>query len=247
MTTRPLNGLAAITITDLRPSPNNPRQRLTDIDGLAASIREAGLIQPIVVQKIPGYDGYQVVAGHRRLEAVKRLHWDSVACIVRRDMLPDEELVTMLIENGQRANLDPIEEARACQTLASAGHSQGDIARKLGRSAAWVQTRLLLLTLSPEEQEEVRAGHHSLTHALDMVRQDRLEQRRAANPVARPVGRPKGAKTKPYFGHTHPLAATVLRVCNHRGSPKVGGVGCGPCWENVIRADAQTQARAVAS
>src|SRR5438105_806791 len=120
MTTRPLNGLAAISLDELRPSPNNPRTQLTDIDDLAASIREAGLIQPIVVQNIPGRDGYQIVAG--------------------------------------------------------------------------------------------------------------------------PVGRPKGAKTKPCFGHTHPLAATVLRLCSHRGSPKVGGVGCGPCWETVIRADAQAVA-----
>ena len=76
---------------------------------------------------------------------------------------------------------------------------------------------------------------------MSMVRENRQHERRQANPVARPVGRPKGAKTKPYFGDQHPLARTVRAVCGHRGSPKVGGVGCGPCWENVIRADEGSQ------
>ncbi len=242
MTTRPLNGLAAITLDELHPSPNNPRTSLDGIDDLATSIREQGLIQPLVVQKIPGQPGYQIIAGHRRHAALRLLRWETAPCVIRRDMLPDEELLAMLTENGQRAGLDPIEEARACQKLANGGQGQGDIARRLGRSTAWVQQRLMLLTLPAEEQEEVRAGHYSLTHALNVIRDGRLRQRQADNPVARPVGRPKGAKTKPYFGHTHPLAATVMRVCSHRGSPKVGGVGCGSCWENVIRADAQAAA-----
>lgn len=242
MTTRPLTGLAAITVAELHPSPNNPREHLTDIDDLAASIKEAGLIQPIVVQKIPGQSGYQVLAGHRRLAAVKRLGWESVPCIMRRDMLPDEELLAMLIENGQRAGLDPIEEARAAQKLANGGLNQADIARRVGRSERWVQQRLMLLTLPAEEQDAVRAGHWSLGHALDTIRTGRQQERARLNPVARPVGRPKGAKTKPYFGDQHPLAGTVRALCSHRGSPKVGGVGCGMCWENAIRADVQAVA-----
>lgn len=144
----------------------------------------------------------------------------------------------MLVENGQRADLDPIEEARALQQLDRAGITKAEIARRVGRHPNWVQQRLMLLTLPPSEQEEVRAGHYSLGHAINIVRAGREAQRQRTNPVARPVGRPKGAKTKPYFGDTHPLAQTVRAACNHIGKPKVGGVGCGECWEHAIRADA---------
>lgn len=238
MTTTALTGLAAISLDDLHPSPNNPRERLDEIDEPAVSIREQGLIQPLVVQRIPGQDGYQIVAGHRRHAAVKRLDWSTVPCIIRRDMLPDEELLAMLVENGQRAGLDPIEEARALNRLAQAGNSPAEIARKVGRSPGYVNGRLMLLKLPAAEQEQVRAGHYTLTHATGLVRAGRQAERLRENPVARPVGRPKGAKTKPYFGDAHPLATAARAACSCIGRPKiVGGVACGPCWDAVIRAD----------
>lgn len=233
-TVRPLKGLAMVSLAELHPSPANPRERLTDIEDLAVSIREHGLIQPIIAQKIPGKNGLQIVAGHRRHAAAHQLGLAEVPVVVRRDMLPDEELLMMLVENGQRAGLDPIEEARALQKLHNAGISTTDIARKVGRSKQWVTGRLSLLTLPPEDQEEVRAGHYSLSHAHGILRNERKQQRLRANPVARAVGRPKGAKTKPYFGDTHPLAATARARCSCKSKPKVGGVACGECWEVVI-------------
>lgn len=235
--TTALTGLAAVPIGQLRPSPNNPRDNLDGIDDLAASIRENGLIQPLVVQRIPGSTSLQIVAGHRRFAAVRRLDWARVPCVIRRDLLPDEELLAMLVENGQRANLDPIEEARALRRLTDAGIPDAEVARRVGRPASWVKSRLLLLQLPAREQEEVRAGHYSLTYAHKIIRDARAQQRAREKPVAKPVGRPKGAKTKPYFGDTHPLAATARARCDHRGTPKVAGVACGPCWEAVIRLD----------
>lgn len=235
--TTALTGLAAVPLGQLRPSPSNPRDHLDGIDELAASIRENGLIQPLVVQRIPGSTQLQIVAGHRRYAAVLRLDWARVPCVIRRDMLPDEELLAMLVENGQRANLDPIEEARALRRLTDAGIPQPEVARRVGRPTSWVKSRLMLLQLPQREQDQVRAGHYSLTYAHGLVRAAREEQRRRTQPTARPVGRPKGAKTKPYFGDTHPLAITARARCDHRGTPKVGGVACGPCWEAVIRLD----------
>lgn len=116
-----LAGFARVPVADLHPSPNNPRETLRDIDELALSIREVGLVQPIIAQKIPGKPGFQIIAGHRRHAAVIRLGWDDVPTIVRRDMLPDAELLAMLVENGQRAGLDPIEEARALNRLKTGG------------------------------------------------------------------------------------------------------------------------------
>ena len=238
MTTTPLGGFLAIPVDDVHPSPDNPRETLYDIDELALSIKANGLIQPLVVQKIPGRDGYQVVAGHRRRAAAIRLGWAKVPCIVRRDMLPDEELLAMLVENGQRAGLDPIEEARALKRLVDGGLSAADVGKQIGRPGSFVSGRLMLLRLPVEEQEQVRAGHYTLTHATRLVRDIREAERRKAKPEARPVGRPKGATTKPYFGDTHPLAGTVRARCDHRGTPKVAGTGCGPCWEAVLRDDA---------
>ncbi|WP_278255620.1 hypothetical protein [Nocardioides convexus] len=97
-----------------------------------------------------------------------------------------------------------------------------------------------LLDLPEDEQEEVRAGHSTISHALGQVRAARAAARRARNPVARPIGRPKGAKTTPYFSKAHPLAKAVRAACDHRGRPKVGEVGCGPCWESAIRDDDRT-------
>ncbi|HSV39891.1 MAG TPA: ParB/RepB/Spo0J family partition protein [Nocardioidaceae bacterium] len=238
---QPLAGLAAIPIGQIRRSPNNPREHYDDIDELAASIRESGLIQPIVVQQVPGYPGFQIVAGHRRHAAVVQLGWGKVPCLIRRDMLPDEELLAMLVENGQRSSLDPIEEARALNRLRSFGMTDAEVARKVGRSLTLVKARLMLLQLPVREQEAVRDGHYTLTHAEGLVRAEREAARRRDNPVSRPVGRPKGAKTKPHFGDTHPLAETVRVACRCRTRPKVGGVGCGQCWEAAIRADAASQ------
>lgn len=238
---RPLTGLAAVPVGQVRPSPNNPRENLEDIDGLALSIRENGLIQPIVVQAIPGHTGYQIIAGHRRYAAILKLDWHKVPCLIRRDMLPDEELLAMLVENGQRSGLDPIEEARALKRLVSAGIPLAEVARKVGRSKATVDARLALLQLPVEEQEAVRAGHYTLTHATRLIRDERKARRQKENPVARPVGRPKGSKAKPYFGDTHPLAKAARARCadngHGKGHIKVAGVACGPCWEATIRDD----------
>ena len=241
MTATMLKGLAAIPIAEVHPSPNNPRDHLADIEDLAASIREVGLIQPVVVQQVPGQPGYQVVAGHRRRAALLLLGWPSVPCIIRRDMLPDEELLAMLVENGQRSGLDPIEEARAMRRLVQSGLPEAEVARSVGRSLSWVRGRLALLGLPDAEQEAIRAGHYTLQHATRLIRNERAEERKRFRPTARPIGRPKGAKTKPYFGDTHPLAKTARSHCadngHGKGHVKVGGVACGPCWEHVIRGE----------
>jgi ParB family chromosome partitioning protein len=230
-----LGGFVAISLDEIRPSPNNPRERLAEIDDLAKSIRESGLIQPIVVQRVPGVDGYQIIAGHRRFMAVQNLGWVTCPCVVRRDMLPDEELLAMLVENGQRADLDPIEEARAFRRLMASGLTKADVARRVGRSPVTVSGRLTLLSLPQAEQERIRAGHLPVSRALASATAERQQER--LRQAGRPAGRPKGSATKPYFGAQHPHAKVAAALCEHRGRPKVGGIACGECWESVIRAD----------
>lgn len=232
MTVKPLKGFALVSLDQLHPSPNNIREHLTGIEELAQSLREMGMIQPIIAQRIPGQDGLQIVAGHRRHAAAQRLQLREVPVIVRRDMLPDEELLAMLVENGQRAGLDPVEEARALNKLKAGGLNDQEIARKIGRSQSYVSTRLALLLLSVEEQEELRAGVVSITAAAQKGRADGGKVRQSRRGTTSPV----------HLGPLHPLASRVkarcIRLQHKRGhGTGVGGVACGECWESVIRAD----------
>ena len=227
-----LTGLAAVLADQIHPSPNNPRDNLTGIDDLATSIREVGLIQPLVVQRIPGYPGVQIVAGHRRYAAVRKLGWAKVPCIIRRDMLPDEELLAMLVENGQRADLDPIEEARALNKLRAAGMPMVEIGRKIGRSQMHVSDRLTLLSLPIEEQEQLRAGAITISAATVKARTD----------SGRTRARAKGKKSAQHLSITHELGTRARARCQRlghksKGAASVGGIACGECWESVIRAD----------
>lgn len=227
-----LNGLVALPIDQVHPSPNNPRETLTDIEALAQSINEVGLIQPIVVQRIPGVAGYQILAGHRRFAAVQLLRWGKVPCLIRRDMLPDEELLLMLVENGQRAGLDPVEEARALNRLHAAGMTDKEIALKIGRSQPYVSNRLVLLSLPIEEQEQLRNKLLTIGAATEKARVD----------SGRTKPRAKGKKSAQHLSIHHELGSRARARCQRlahksRGAASVGGVACGECWESVIRAD----------
>lgn len=227
-----LEGFVRVPIAHLHPSPTNPRERLTDIDELALSMREAGLIQPIIAQRIPGKPGLQIVAGHRRHAAARRLGWPDVPVIIRRDMLPDEELLTMIIENGQRAGLDPIEEARAFAKLKAQGLADFEIARKVGMSQPKVSGRLALLALNVDQQEELRAGQVTIGAAVQTSRINSGRVRPGA----------QGKKSAAHLSVHHPLAMRAQSRCRTLGHKKggaasVGGIACGECWENVIRAD----------
>lgn len=233
----PLGGMAAISVLNIEPSPNNPRLGLNDIGELALSIMENGLIQPIVVQPETTDSAlepvFRIVAGHRRFAAATSLGWQTIPCIIRKPMRDDEELLAMLVENGQRAGLDPIEEARAMARLKHELHiSEAEVARRIGRQPSHVSGRIALLALSIEEQEQIRAGVTTLTEATVKARIQSGRLRPAS------VGR-SGVG---HLSAAHPLASKVKARCLHLkhskgGAKSVGGVACGECWEAVIRAD----------
>lgn len=226
----PIGGLVEVAVRDLDVDPENLRADLGDIHGLAMSIRTVGLLQPIVARRTAG-GRLVIVAGHRRHAAVQLLGWDKVQVLVRRPMAPDEVLAAMLIENGQRAGLDPIEEARALNRLRIAGNlTSSEVAKRVGLAQSTVDGRLTLLELPIEEQEALRAGELTITNA---VRQARV----ASGRVRRP-----GYTGHPHLGLDHDLARLAKARCarlQHRqhGRNSVGGVACGACWESVIRAD----------
>lgn len=218
--------LATVPVADLHPDPDNPRDSLGDLEELADSIRGAGLLQPIVARQRAGQ--LIVVAGHRRLAAVQLLGWDVVDVVVTRDMRPDEVLAAMVIENGQRRDLDPIEEARAFARLKQLqGMSSVDLAARIGRGQTFVDSRLRLLDLPAEDQEKVRTGQMGVTHGTAKAR------------VLGGNVRSSGGRI-PHLGADHSLAGKARARCLKLHQLKrtlVGKTACGDCWESVIRTD----------
>jgi len=160
-----------IKVTNIVPNPDNIRSQFDDaaIEELAISIEHHGLIQPLVVNPIS--DGkFMVIAGHRRLAAIKSLQDDDavVPCIVR-DVTPTETTELMLVENLQREDISAIDEANAYQQLVATGMTQTMVAQRVGKSISHVSKRLSLLSLPPEIQVAVNNNRVTLQVAQELT------------------------------------------------------------------------------
>lgn len=155
-----------VPISAIRPNPYQPRQDF-DPDALrelADSIKKQGIIQPLLVRSV-GENIWQIVAGERRWRAAEKVGLTEVPVFVR-DVDDREIMAVALIENLQREDLNPIEEALALEKLRNMLHlSQEDIADRLGKSRPAVANALRLLKLSPEAQTDLRSGAISAGHA----------------------------------------------------------------------------------
>ena len=173
-----------IDIDLLRPNKFQPRTHMDDerIEELARSIRSNGIIQPIVVRKVE--DGYEIVAGERRWRASQRAGLMKVPVVVR-DIPEDRLLAAALIENIQRENLNPIEEAAAYRRLADDFHlTQDQIAEAVGKDRSSVANYVRLLKLPPDVREHIGAGALSMGHARAILGvPDEAAQRRVAREV----------------------------------------------------------------
>ncbi|MFA5385515.1 MAG: ParB/RepB/Spo0J family partition protein, partial [Eubacteriales bacterium] len=130
-----MNTYQDIRLYDIVPSGSNPRKNFDEdkIDELAVSIREFGILEPLVVRKVG--TGYGIIAGERRWRAAAIAGLKEVPCIVRDDISDEQEAEIMLIENLQRQDLDPVEEAQAYKALlAMNGYTQESLGEKLGVS-----------------------------------------------------------------------------------------------------------------
>ena len=159
-----------IAIGAVTPNPRQPRQTFDEdaLDELAASIREVGLLQPVVVRKVmPGH--YELIMGERRWRACQRAGLDHVPAIVR-DTPDDELLRDALIENLHREQLNALEEAAAYQQLLDDfGATHEELAGKIGRSRPHISNTLRLLNLPPVVQKRVAAGVLSAGHARALL------------------------------------------------------------------------------
>jgi ParB family transcriptional regulator, chromosome partitioning protein len=156
----------------LRPNPRNPRRDFpeADLDELASSLREKGIIQPIVVRPVRGSnDKFEIIAGERRWRAAQRAGLHDVP-IVAVDVTEDEALQLAIIENVQRTDLNAIEEASGYQALINDfRHSHDEIAKTVGKSRVHITNTLRLLKLPEKVQSLVRSGKVSAGHARVLI------------------------------------------------------------------------------
>lgn len=167
--------LRSIPLADIRPLPGQPRTQFNEdgLEQLAESIKARGLIQPILVQPQPG-GLYRIVAGERRWRAAQKAGLHEVPAIVRQ--LEEREVMALaLIENLQREDLNPLEEARAYQRLAEDGMMQADIAKMVDKSRSHVANMQRLLVLPDQVQELVEQGKLTMGHARALVGFDNAE------------------------------------------------------------------------
>jgi ParB family transcriptional regulator, chromosome partitioning protein len=161
-----------VPIEFLRPNPRNPRRTFseTELDGLAASVRERGVIQPILVRTVPGKaDAYEIVAGERRWRASQRAGLHDVPIVIL-EVSDREALELAIIENVQRSDLNAIEEALGYQALADQfGHGQETIAKIVGKSRSHVANTLRLLALPDSVKAYVEDGRVSAGHARALL------------------------------------------------------------------------------
>jgi ParB family chromosome partitioning protein len=161
-----------VPIEFVRPNPRNPRKLFSEaeLEGLSASIRERGIIQPIVVRS-RGQEIYEIIAGERRWRAAQRAGLHEVPIVVI-DASDGEALELAIIENVQRSDLNPLEEATGYQVLAAEfDHSQEDIAKIVGKSRSHVANTLRLLKLPDTVKAYINAGKLSAGHARALINQ----------------------------------------------------------------------------
>jgi len=171
--------LVFVPLGCIEPDPNQPRKNLGDLTELAESIREQGLIQPLVVEGI-ALGRYRLVAGGRRLAACRQLGLETVPCLVRT-VAEQSRLALQLIENLHRQNLHPLEEARAFQRLMNEFNlSQRELAQRLGKSLAAVNQTLRILDLGEDILTGVQTSEQvSKSVLLEIAKKPDAATRRA--------------------------------------------------------------------
>lgn len=227
-------GVQELPVSALRPNPHQPRRRFgrAELAELAASIREHGVLQPLVVRAAAG--GYEVVCGERRLLAAREAGLKTVPCLVR-EVADDMLLPLALVENLQRDDLNAMEEAAAFKQLVTDyGFTHEEVARAVGKSRAAVTNTLRLLELAPAVQEMVKRGELTAGQARPLVgvqpatRQLALARRiahqglsaRAAEALAG-AGREAGRTRKRRSAAANPYWADIIRRLEERLGTKV--------------------------
>ncbi|HKP51648.1 MAG TPA: ParB/RepB/Spo0J family partition protein [Chloroflexia bacterium] len=224
-------GLIEVPTTAISPNPRQPRQeiRAGELDELAASIREHGILQPPVVTRDLDTNSYTLIAGERRWRAAILAGLQTIPVLVK-EATPREMLELALVENLQRADLNPLEEAAAYKSLVDEfGLKQEEIASRVGKSREAVNNALRLLRLPPAIQESLMLGlitagharailqvptedaqlkllHHTVANGLNVRQVEALARRLAAHPDAAPQQKEEpDISQSPLYSEVHVL------------------------------------------
>jgi ParB family chromosome partitioning protein len=175
------SSVTEIPTAKIKPNPHQPRTvfAAAELKELADSIKEQGLIQPIVVLK--GADGaFTLISGERRLRAAQSLGYQNIPAVVKSEVSPQQLAVWGLIENIQRADLNAMEEARAYKKLVDEfSLTQEEVAQKVGKERATVANSLRLLRLPKEVQDLAENGSLSMGHVRALLAIERPEAQKA--------------------------------------------------------------------
>lgn len=164
---RPRGEYFKCNLANIRPNPYQPRKEMDDhaLSQLAESIKERGVLQPLVVREIDGENQYELIAGERRLRAARLAGLAEVPVLVRK-ATPEARLEIALIENIQRQNLNPVEEAAAYKRLTDEFNmTQDEVAKKVGKERSTVTNIMRLLQLPEYVKIDVANGRISMGHA----------------------------------------------------------------------------------
>lgn len=186
-----MSDIQQIPVGDLRPNPDNPRKQVGDVTELAQSIRQQGIRQNLLVTPMREATGpnesrivYRIVIGHRRWTAAKQAGLETVPCAIA-ELTPREERELMLVENTQRTDLTPMEEADGYQGLLDLGSSVKDMAERTGRSQTFVRGRLRIASIpTPIRQQDQFAQLDLLElEALADLNDSPADQKRLAKTI----------------------------------------------------------------
>jgi len=168
----PSSGFAEIELPDIAPNPQQPRNRFDDdaLEGLAASIREVGVLQPVLVRPGERAGSYVLIAGERRLRAAGLAGLSTIPAVIRASEGDERDLTDALIENVQRKDLSPLEEAAAYRNLLEDfGMTHEAVASRVGKSRSAVTNTLRLLQLPAQIQGMLERGDLSAGHARALL------------------------------------------------------------------------------
>jgi len=236
-TPRARSGLTEIPVDRIAPNPRQPRRRFDEaaLAELAASLAEHGMLQPVVVGE-DGQGGYVLIAGERRWRAARLAGLPTVPAVIRERVEQEEELELALVENLQRQDLTPLEEAQAFEEMRTRfGLSQAEIAARVGRERSTVANALRLLRLPMEIQAMLDEGRLTAGHARALLAfdddEERLRWARLAaeggatvrdleRAAAAPPG-PAAKEKRPGSGRRQPVDPNI-RAAEERLSLKLG-------------------------
>lgn len=174
-----------LPLAEIRPNRYQPRRTFSDdsIQQLAQTLQEEGLLQPIIVRQNQG--GYEIIAGERRFRAAKSLGWEKIPAIVNN--LDDQQTASLaLIENLQRENLNPVDEAQAYEQLMQLNDlTQTQLAQDIGKSQSYVANKLRLLKLAEPVQEYLAKGELSARHGRAILGLSEEDQAKLAEEVVK--------------------------------------------------------------